>query len=57
MTLKEWLQQNHGEHCYFAFPIIEEVSATKEEKPKPFTVAEVWQIPVGILNKEIEVKG
>ena len=56
MTLREWLQQNHGEHCYFAYPITEAVAADEEEKPKLFKVAEVWRIPVGLLNKEIEVK-
>jgi len=37
------------------FPITEEVSSGEEEKPKQFKIAEVWQIPVGLLNKEIKV--
>lgn len=56
MTLREWLQQNHSENCYFAGPITETVKIDEEDKPKQVRVAEVWRIPVELLNGEIESK-
>ena len=55
MTLREWLELNRGEHCYYAFPICIP-DPDVEDKPKYIRIAEVWRIPTVLLNKEIEVK-
>ena len=51
MTLKEYLKQNFSQYCYKAAPMME-----REKGNKLKTVAEVWLIPIGILNQEIKIK-
>ena len=55
MTLRELLKKNQGKYCYPAGVITEslEIEGGKQVDAK---LAEVWQIPVTLLNKEIEVK-
>jgi len=56
MNLKEWLMQNHGVHCHYAGNITESVQNNEDDKPRNVKVAEVWCVPIALLNKEIEVK-
>lgn len=55
MTLWELLKQNQGKYCYPAGVITESIQV-KDGKPVDATLAEVWQIPVTLLNREIELK-
>ena len=55
MTLKELLKQNQGKYCYPAGVITESIS-TKSGHDVDAKVAEVWQIPVTLLSKEIELR-
>ena len=54
MTLRELLNQNHGKYCYPAGVITESVK-TEGGALVEARLAEVWQIPINLLNKEIEV--
>ena len=51
MTLLEFLKQNRGKYCYPAGIIIE--STMKDDKKVEVKLAEVWQIPVRLLDMEM----
>ena len=55
MTILELLKQNHSKYCYRAGIITESLEA-KDGKRVEAKLAEVWRIPVTILNKEITLK-
>ncbi|MBA7557381.1 hypothetical protein ES705_50134 [subsurface metagenome] len=55
MTLRELLQENKGKYCYPA-GVITETTQTEDGKRVDAKLAEIWQISVALLNKEMELR-